>query len=193
MINLRRIVCAILSEIKDIYLYKYICIYIYIYILIQEICIVIQMIQSQRKGKKTNYVFAVHIADHISMHTFTVIPLPQSKLKHITILQFTEQYCSLQNSFKRGYIFFIFIRLFITCTNLIGCRRTTLALVCIQWHKSNSKSFEDLKVTVRLIRQNGAYHTILFTFVIQSNQVLIFLPRRFCFHKQSSVQTGRNF
>ena len=32
MINLRRIVCAILSEIKDIYLYKYICIYIYIYI-----------------------------------------------------------------------------------------------------------------------------------------------------------------
>ena len=29
MINLRRIVCAILSEIKDIYLYKYICIYIY--------------------------------------------------------------------------------------------------------------------------------------------------------------------
>ena len=31
MINLRRIVCAILSEIKDIYLYKYICIYIYIY------------------------------------------------------------------------------------------------------------------------------------------------------------------
>ena len=74
----------------------------------------------------------------------------------------------------------------------MGFYGTTLVLICVPWHKSRSETCQKLEISESfdMVGWDIIYD---FIFLTQSNQLLTIWPQTYCFHGDSSIQTGLKF